>query len=151
MIYSEIAAEMIDCMAFISRETLQMLPRGVAGGEMGILMNLVRDDGEKTPGELSRIMHVSTGRVASALKSLEKKKYIERIQDQNDRRCVTVRLTASGRDYAGKKYMGTIRDVEGIIDCLGEDDAAEAVRILKKVATHLKSDKALLTATKEIL
>ena len=77
MNYSQTASEVIECMAYISRETLQVFPRGIAGGEMGILINLSGSESERTPGELSRIMNVSTGRVASALKSLEKKKYID--------------------------------------------------------------------------
>ena len=47
MNYSQTASEVIECMAYISRETLQVFPRGIAGGEMGILINLSGSESER--------------------------------------------------------------------------------------------------------
>ena len=140
MNYSQTASEVIECMAYISRETLQVFPRGIAGGEMGVLINLSGSESERTPGELSRIMNVSTGRVASALKSLEKKKYIERVQDRADKRRVTVRLTAEGREYAFNKHSSAVTEVVKILGYLGESDAAEAARLLRKVTDKMRTE-----------
>lgn len=140
MNYSQTASDVIECMAYISRETLQVFPRGIAGGEMGILINLSGSGSGKTPGELSRIMNVSTGRVASALKSLEKKKFIERVPSLSDKRCVTVRLTAEGRDYAFRKHSDAVTEVVKILGYLGENDAAEAARLLRKVTDKMRTE-----------
>lgn len=140
MDYSQAASDVIECMAYISRETLQMFPRGIAGGEMGILIRLLECKDGETPGELSRAMNVSTGRVAAALKSLEKKKYIERIQNKNDKRCVTVCLTETGRKYTLNKHKGTVCEVSNILGYLSENEIFEAARLLRKVTDGMKEN-----------
>lgn len=106
-------------------------------GENGILQSLLINDksgGEKlTPGEISAIQELSTGRVAAALKSLENKNYIERQIDKTDRRRIIVTLTEKGKIFAQKLFDKTIEKVERVLREIGEHDAKEFFRILKRM------------------
>ena len=106
-------------------------------GENGILQSLLineKSGGEMlTPGELSAIQELSTGRVAAALKSLEYKNYIDRQIDKEDRRRIIVTLTESGRNYAQKLLDETIEKMERVLREIGEKDALDFFRILKRM------------------
>lgn len=107
-------------------------------GENGILQTLYTyeqfEKKELTPGELSRIQQLSSGRIATTLKTLEKKQLIERITDRIDKRKSIIQLTHKGREVAEKIIKITSKKFEKIIDKLGEQDALEFIRILKRLA-----------------
>lgn len=106
-------------------------------GENGILQSLLineKSGGEMlTPGELSAIQELSTGRVAAALKSLENKHYINREMDRDDRRRIIVTLTEDGRMFAQTLFDETTEKVESVLREIGEKDAKEFFRILKRM------------------
>ncbi len=109
----------------------------LAQGEMGILCSLFlkREQGlmSLTSGQLSSLLKVSTGRVAIALKALEKKGYIERHIDTEDRRKINVNLTEQGLIFAKKEYEKVMDTIKKVFEELGEDDAKEFLRLIKKV------------------
>ena len=77
-------------------------------------------------------MQVTTGRVASALNSLEKKRYIQRKNHNTDKRKVIVYITDTGKEYILENYKSGITLAEDILSNLGEDDAKELIRLIKK-------------------
>ena len=77
-------------------------------------------------------MQVTTGRVASALNSLEKKRYIQRRNHDIDKRKVIVYITESGKEYILENYQSGITLAEDILSNLGEEDAKELIRLIKK-------------------
>lgn len=106
-------------------------------GEKGILKTLfLYEKLEKrnlTPGEIGNIQNLTSGRVATTLKSLEKKFYIERTTDNKDHRKIIVRLTEKGQKVAEKIIEKIKNDVQKLIDKLGEHDAKEYLRILTRL------------------
>lgn len=106
-------------------------------GENGILQTLYvyeqTKEKELTPSELCRIQQLSSGRVATTLKTLEKKELIERTTDQIDKRKSIIQLTNKGREVAEKIIKITSKKFEEIIDKLGEQDTLEFIRILKRL------------------
>ena len=138
MNYSQLAAETIEYTAFLSRETLKLLPRGAISGEMGILLFLIKNTDGMGAGQISRCMNVSTGRVASVLKNLEKKKLIVRKKDGIDKRKIMVVITDEGKKQALEHYDKILNSVENILRLIGEEDAIEAARLLKKIAELVK-------------
>lgn len=106
-------------------------------GENGILQALLvneRSGGESlSPGDLSAIQELSTGRIAATLKSLENKLYLERKIDSKDRRRITVTLTQSGRQLAQELFKETTARLEKAFQKIGEQDTKEFVRILKRL------------------
>ncbi|MGN1419315.1 MAG: MarR family winged helix-turn-helix transcriptional regulator [Acutalibacteraceae bacterium] len=129
----EILSDIIGTFADFNRAKVFLDFQFYLKGENFLLSYLYSIGGESTPGDLASVLHVSGARVAAILRSIERKKLIERIGDKNDKRRVTVRITQKGKEWvtlAGSEMYGYALNV---IDKLGEDDTRELVRILKKM------------------
>lgn len=137
MDYNSLAADLFSSLVKSSNAPFQKEPRDFSMGEMGILvyLNFICDG--VSSGELSDRLEVSTGRVAAALNTLEKKKMIERNRDFGDRRRVIVNITESGKRTVLKKHSHGVSCVEEILKNLGENDAKEFVRIMEKIIKSL--------------
>lgn len=85
------------------------------------------------PTMISDYLHLSTARVANALKSLEKKRYIRRSHDMQDRRRVTVSLTPLGKQIAQENLDDTLEKINELMHDMGEEDADEFIRLMKKI------------------
>ncbi len=132
MEYNSLADELFYILAQFSKNPLQEHPRNFATGEMAILyyLNTIRNGA--TAGEICNYMQVTTGRIASALNSLERKKYIERKNHDDDKRKVIVYITEPGREYIIENYESGIVLAKSILDSLGEEDARELIRLIRK-------------------
>lgn len=103
-------------------------------GENGILKTLlIYEEISKTditPGDLCKVQHLTSGRIATTLKSLEKKQYIKRINDSKDGRKILVKLTENGKKIA-KSILNKINiHVNKIMERLSEQELSEFIRIL---------------------
>lgn len=131
MVYRQLAEELVNSLAF------QRMPPEQSGqisrGERGILSYLSFGRNGALAGEISRDLGLSTGRTAIALKNLEKKGLIVRAYAEHDRRCVVVRVTDAGRAAAQSFRREAITAIEGMLVQLGERDAREYVRIMKRI------------------
>ena len=58
----------------------------------------------------------------------------EVITDKNDRRRILVELTRAGQERVDEHGKKMLENMKGILDYLGEQDASEFVRILKRLA-----------------
>lgn len=82
-------------------------------GEKGILHLLHKSyPAAISSGDLSSMLHVCTGRIGNALKSLEKKNLIRRDKDKKDKRKVLVSLT----DYGYQKIDTQLKQVNDFFD-----------------------------------
>lgn len=110
-------------------------------GEMMALrvLEVADADGRQvTPGDLSEHLRLSTARVANLLKSLERKGLATRTHDDADRRRVFVGLTDEGRALAHKKSEEMAANADAFIRELGEDDAKELIRLLRRTIDYHK-------------
>lgn len=109
-------------------------------GENGILRTLFlfEEEAKKdvTPGDLCTLQNLTSGRIASTLKSLEKKNCIRRITDCNDRRRIFIQLTENGRNIAEKITQKIHQNIQSMIDKLGEKDFGEFIRLLNLVNSN---------------
>ncbi len=109
-------------------------------GENGVLQTLLFYERELkkdvTPGDLCSIQNLTSGRVASTLKNLERKKYIKRNNDSIDRRKILVRLTDEGRKIAKNISDKISKNIQNIIDKLGEKDFNELIRLLNLINSN---------------
>lgn len=133
MDYRRLVEDLFECMHRSRRPPFPEEPEGITRGELGILMFLTHRRDGVSAGELSRWLWITTGRVASALKSLERKRFIERRRDATDRRRVLVHVTEAGRSFALDRHEKAKRGMERLLRRLGERDAQEFVRILKRI------------------
>lgn len=133
MEYRSLADELFSIMQEFSKVPMQEHPRNFATGELAILFYLNSIQNGATAGEICNYLQVTTGRVASALKSLERKQLIQRKIHESDRRKVTVCITTSGKQYILENYENGIIITQNALDYLGEKDAKELIRIIKKL------------------
>lgn len=137
MDYSELAAELLRSMHALRRFKPQRNINEAIQGETFVLGYIVHHGGEVLPGDISQEMDVSSARIAAALNSLEKKGLVTRQIDTNDRRKIIVGITQEGRNLAGKHNQAALGVAVKMLECLGEHDAREYVRIMKKLAESL--------------
>lgn len=133
MDYRALAGELFRSIFKSAKTPLHQTPRDVSHGAIGILVTLLRAGDGLSSGELSKALQISTGRVATALKSLEKKGMIVRREDPQDGRRVLVYVTESGRAFAHEKHEKAMSEMERMLRLLGEEDAQELVRIVKRM------------------
>jgi DNA-binding MarR family transcriptional regulator len=101
------------------------------GGKKVLLSLFLFSDGV-TAGELSDKMGVSTARIASILKGLEKKDFLRRETDLRDRRRVAVFLTPKGRETAREHYEMISHFASEFFRRLGEQDTLELLRLIER-------------------
>ncbi|WP_042357430.1 MarR family winged helix-turn-helix transcriptional regulator [Bacillus rubiinfantis] len=130
MDYRELAVELFEYVTKTKKPPFAE-PMKYSQGEMGILHFLHFTKDGVTSGELSEYFSVSTGRIASALKSLEKKGLIVRRTDAADKRKVIVFITKEGKNVVVEKNNHAISITEKMLRNLDEQDAKEFVRLAK--------------------
>jgi len=130
--YKKLAEDLFEFMARCPKIPMQE-PREFTRGEIGILVYLHFNSDSVTSGDLSESLSVSTGRVATALKGLEKKGFIIRRTDLSDKRRVNVLITEAGRKLVRDKHQLGIEKMVKALQKLDEEEAIEFVRLVKKI------------------
>lgn len=107
-------------------------------GEPGILQTILNYEKEEkksiTSGMIGKIQKLTSGRVSTAIKKLEKKNYVYREVSIIDRRKVYVKLTDKGRKIAEKINEQLASDAKIIFKKLGDKDANEFLRLMTLLA-----------------
>ncbi len=134
--YEKYAEELLNCRVAGERNSrmLQSNIAEAARGELPVLLYLVEGKNGACAGDISEQLGVNTSRVASILNSLCKKGYVVRTPDPADKRKIQVFVTEKGRLFATERREETVRRLSELLKLLGEKDALEYVRILKRVA-----------------
>lgn len=90
-------------------------------GEIRLLCFLLDQGGKVTPGDLAEVLSVGSGRIANALKDLEKKGFVRRRRDEEDKRHFFIELTPKGEKKASaiKAYFES--RVKVAVDAIGVD------------------------------
>lgn len=108
-------------------------PEDMSKGEVGILTYLTFFHSNVLSGELAKGLRLSSGRVAIALKSLERKGLVRREEDAKDRRKVVVNATPAGKKIATKQKEQALMELVNMFDYLGEDDTKELIRLYDRL------------------
>ncbi len=110
--------------------------RNATRGEMAVLLMLHLAEGAGdpplTPSVIAERAHLTSARTANVLRTLEEKGWIVREHATDDRRRVTVTLTEAGDAERKRRRRDFEEHAAAFIARLGEDDAREAIRILKR-------------------
>lgn len=105
----------------------------ISRGEIFVLKILLFKDGTSTPTEISEAMKSTKGRISAILNSLEKKGFIGREIDKDNRRNIIVTLTDSGREYVTNKLQECYKIVSHVFEELGEKDSRKFVELTERV------------------
>ena len=130
--YQRMALELFTAMEQSTRHLHHLEVNASMRGEMAVMRMLEQEHGALTAGELSRLLEMTTSRIAAVLGALEKKGLIVRCADQADRRRVLVTLTESGRAMCRMKRQRLLGRMTRFLAELGEEDAAHFVRLMKR-------------------
>lgn len=103
----------------------------ITQGEEAMLIRLRESGGESSPTALSLALGLSTARVASTLNTLEKKGYIKRRHDENDRRRIIVSITDEGAEYSNQRRQNAIFGIRLMMEQLGERDSQDLLRVMR--------------------
>jgi MarR family transcriptional regulator, organic hydroperoxide resistance regulator len=133
MDYKDLVEEFFQNISKSPKMPFQKKVNELSHGERSILGYLTFKQNDVTSGDLSEKLFLSTPRVAAALKNLAKKGYIERNRDKDDKRLVIVSITPIGRTFVMEEHEEAKRIVEQTFRKLGEHDAKEFVRIVKRI------------------
>jgi DNA-binding MarR family transcriptional regulator len=137
--YNELAEELMQSMMLL-RKTGQHkhVQEGIHGE--AFILHLIKNCRKMVPGEVCCEMGISSARVAAVLNNLEDKGFITRRIDTDDRRRVIVELTSEGEVKAEEHLKDHIRKIVDVLMVLGEHDAKEHVRIIRKLAEALSKE-----------
>lgn len=90
------------------------------------------------PSELGEMLKMTRPAVTTLVNSLEEHNFVERINDDEDRRVVFVRPTEQGLALVRQTKQEFAKSVEEIMDYLGPEDGKELVRITRRVRRFLQ-------------
>lgn len=103
-------------------------------GEMKVLsyIHYTAGGGEIATGDIVSALDMTGGRVAGILRSLEKKGFISRRIDENDRRRIMVSPTPAGSEYVenGRELLRS--RLSAIINAMGSESAENFIRSMEE-------------------
>ena len=131
--YEKLAQELISMMDKKYKGPPRDDLGAVVRGEMAVLRLLYIKKKSMTAGEITRMLSMTTSRIAAVLNSLQKKDMIIREADPADKRRVLVSITEKGSVFCKERRRQAVEDIKSMLAHLGEEDAAHFVRILTKI------------------
>lgn len=136
MDYQECAKELLNYLIIGERigHIIQGNISEIAKGELAVLIYLLDENNGANAGKISKRFDINTSRVAAILNALSKKGYIERKEDPIDKRKIQVYITEKGREYGEERRQDILEHVCKMLKELGEEDAKEHIRIMKKIS-----------------
>ena len=104
----------------------------VSRGEMGVL-GLLSQCGTTSPTNLAESLNVTTARIANTLRTLERKGFVRRKTNPDDRRGVIVTITPEGRRFAEGQYRAAVADTRDLLAALTEDERSQLAALTEKL------------------
>jgi len=140
MDYTNLAREFMEIMNQMRKCNIHKPISDSMHGEIFVLLYISKHEYNVIPSEISNEVGISTARVAATLNSLEKKGMITRKIDVNDRRRILVEMTPSGREQIENHFKMIMKITTNMLSYLGENDAKEYVRIMRRLAERSPED-----------
>lgn len=139
-----LAKSLLDAFDSINKQELFEKMKIVFKGENLMLAILMDMGGKATPGELIKYTECTAARLTAIAKSLENKGFVKRIQNSEDKRSTIIEMTSEGIARFMLLQKESIERIFNLIEMLGENDAKEFVRLIKRLS-EISSDTGLLS------
>ncbi len=116
-----------------------LAPSELAPFEFDVLSALRRAEGSDslTPTELCTSAQLTSGAMSHRLNQLEARKLIRRRAKPNDRRSVTVALTAKGRRLVDEVLGARMEDAKRSLGALSSKEQRELARLLRTLTSSI--------------
>ena len=110
---------------------------GLEASELAALEHL-QAAGPMTQKRLGERLSMSPGAVTAMIDRLERRGYVERIPNAEDRRSALVRITERGLEESLRHLWSYIEDMKGVEEGFSEEERAVVARFLRAAtrATH---------------
>ena len=128
-----LALEFTDMQLKYTKEISAFLDKASAVGQDRILIYLYKENDHILVGDLTNKLQLNGVRIANISKDLERKGYIVRIQQREDKRKYEVCLTKSGENYSRELYADMVANHRALMERLGEADGEQLLRLSEKV------------------
>jgi DNA-binding MarR family transcriptional regulator len=142
---NDLRSELIDVFTrFYNMETLADLME-FCQGELRVLhyLTITQNIDDCIPSKISNALHVTRGRITSALNSLRKKGFVTMDICENDRRKILVRLTETGRNHLRNRKCQAEAFIDHFIHNIGEAKARQFMEILDQTANNMTPERAV--------
>ncbi|WP_130811154.1 MarR family winged helix-turn-helix transcriptional regulator [Olsenella sp. Marseille-P4559] len=134
------AGRVTRAMGQIQSRSLSNAPQ-VSRGEIGVLGFLESHGGSAAPSDLAEALNVTTSRIANTLKALQRKGYVTRDINPDDRRGVIVTITPLGRSFGEERYLEAVRNTSRLMAVLDASEQKELTRLVQKIAHAVTGEK----------
>ena len=132
--YEALARQVIDTVWSSEKPAMPHSGERFSCGEQRLLGYLYCREEAVSAGTLSRVLNISTARVAKLLGTLEEKGAVCREADPKDRRRIRVLLTPEGQRMVRAVHTHMVGHLARLFEALGEQDAREYIRLCGRVA-----------------
>ena len=142
----EIVNDLLSALHMIKRGHGGTMPKvPIRKSEMFALMSIGKlilkyPEGIKL-STLSKTLKLAPPTVTPMINSLEENGFIVRVGSKEDRRVVFIQLTDHGHTFLAEKEKQFKSNIHALIDYLGQDDARELIRLVRKTADYLNQFK----------
>ena len=128
---------LFDLIVVLARRRFQTAERyfstlGLNHTEARLLTLLHNQNGPATQDALSNLLFVDRSNAGRAFKSLEHEGYIERFQNDTDKRTNLVQITARGRETVTEILKLKEKMVQNFFGDLNEEEAGQIITLLRK-------------------
>ena len=97
------------------------------------VMELLYSKGEKSIQEIRDRILLASGSATYVVDNLERKEYVSRIVNQNDRRVTYIKLTEAGKDLINDIFPTHKKNTKKIFNDLTNEELITLKEILKKI------------------
>lgn len=94
-----------------------------------------------TMSELANILGVSAAAVSQMIAGFEKKRLLQRVHSNTDRRTVYIQIVPEAIEMFQKRMDTHVENLYHFLDYLGSEDCAHLRDILKKTARYMEENK----------
>ena len=98
-----------------------------------VLAYLVNADGEVIAGDLARAMHVSTARIATLLRTMEKGGLVTRHSSSEDARRTVVKITPAGMERVGQIREQMLQKIDMLLEKVGKEDLEDFMGVARRI------------------
>lgn len=134
------AADQISLFCRMNINIKKELP--IRSSEMGMLIYLVKGEGEKTPMGVARFFKTSKAMATNMVSSLTKKGYIKKEQSKYDKRCFLLVPTEKAILLVDETYEEYFKSMLLLKNKMGEEEFQKLIALLEKANHILLEEKA---------
>lgn len=112
-------------------------PKSYKKGQGALLKVLHKAGGEASSRDLVERLSFDRGELKNVVRKAERNGYVT-IQDAEEKRTYTVKLTEAGEAVAEKRCAANTKTAESILSCLSDEEVAQLNAITEKIIVACK-------------